>query len=101
MRQVVVTGLGAITPLGLGQLHHRSHRTLLIETGVRQSWKGLLEGSCGIRSLQSKGSAYQNLNCRVAGLVPEGRKEDAAWCASDWLSRDVTDDSRLSPSYVQ
>ncbi|KAL8914492.1 MAG: hypothetical protein Q9171_000845 [Xanthocarpia ochracea] len=73
MRRVVVTGLGAVTPLGLG---------------VQRSWSRLVDGYCGVVSLEDRGHAFLQQQCQVAGLVPEGRKEDGAWRASDWLTRD-------------
>uniref|UniRef100_UPI0022285A08 beta-ketoacyl synthase N-terminal-like domain-containing protein n=1 Tax=Streptomyces griseiscabiei TaxID=2993540 RepID=UPI0022285A08 len=52
-RRVVVTGLGAVTPLGVG---------------VGELWQGLLEGRCGIRELE--GAEFAELPVRVAGTVP-------------------------------
>ncbi|WP_329270933.1 beta-ketoacyl-[acyl-carrier-protein] synthase family protein [Streptomyces sp. NBC_01451] len=52
-RRVVVTGLGAVTPLGVG---------------VPDLWRGLLEGRCGIRELT--GEEFAGLPVRVAGTVP-------------------------------
>ncbi|WP_405535446.1 beta-ketoacyl-[acyl-carrier-protein] synthase family protein [Streptomyces sp. NBC_00075] len=53
VRRVVVTGLGAITPLGVG---------------VPELWRGLLEGRCGIRELT--GEEFTGLPVRAAGTVP-------------------------------
>lgn len=52
-RRVVVTGLGVVSPLGIG-------------TDV--AWKSLLKGHCGIVSLT--GEEYSKLPCRIAGVVP-------------------------------
>lgn len=52
-RRVVVTGLGAVTPLGVG---------------VGELWRGLLEGRHGIRELD--GEEFAELPVRVAGTVP-------------------------------
>ncbi|MFC9805491.1 beta-ketoacyl-[acyl-carrier-protein] synthase family protein [Streptomyces griseoaurantiacus] len=52
-RRVVVTGLGAITPLGLG---------------VPALWQGLLDGRCGIGELE--GEEFAGLPVRTAGTVP-------------------------------
>ncbi|MFJ9250044.1 beta-ketoacyl-[acyl-carrier-protein] synthase family protein [Streptomyces sp. NPDC101776] len=52
-RRVVVTGLGAITPLGVG---------------VDELWRGLLDGRHGIRELE--GEEFAELPVRVAGTVP-------------------------------
>lgn len=71
MRRVVVTGLGAVTPLA---------------AGIKHTWKRLLESSCGIVSTASKGPPFEALPSRVAGLVPHGSKSDGRWQAKDWLS---------------
>ncbi|MET7570828.1 beta-ketoacyl-[acyl-carrier-protein] synthase family protein [Streptomyces sp. NPDC005492] len=52
-RRVVVTGLGAVTPLGVG---------------VDKLWRGLLDGRHGIRELD--GEEFAELPVRVAGTVP-------------------------------
>ncbi|MPY63244.1 beta-ketoacyl-[acyl-carrier-protein] synthase family protein [Streptomyces spongiae] len=52
-RRVVVTGLGAVTPLGVG---------------VDELWTGLLEGRCGIRELDAE--EFAGLPVRIAGTVP-------------------------------
>lgn len=52
-RRVVVTGLGAVSPLGVG---------------VGELWRGLLEGRHGIRELE--GEEFAGLPVRVAGVVP-------------------------------
>ncbi|WP_327697666.1 beta-ketoacyl-[acyl-carrier-protein] synthase family protein [Streptomyces sp. NBC_00459] len=51
-RRVVVTGLGAVTPLGVG---------------VPDLWRGLLEGRCAIRELT--GEEFTGLPVRAAGTV--------------------------------
>lgn len=84
-RRVVVTGLGAITPLGVG---------------IRRSWQRLLDGESGIASVahfepQSKWSA---LTSTVAGVVPttveETGHEAGLWRASDWMS--ASEERRMS-----
>lgn len=52
-RRVVVTGLGAVTPLGVG---------------VGELWRGLLDGRHGIRELE--GEDFAGLPVRIAGVVP-------------------------------
>ncbi|MDL2082143.1 beta-ketoacyl-[acyl-carrier-protein] synthase family protein [Streptomyces sp. GXMU-J15] len=52
-RRVVVTGLGAVSPLGVG---------------VGELWQGLLDGRHGIRELE--GDEFAELPVRVAGVVP-------------------------------
>ena len=70
MRRVVITGLGAVTPLG---------------AGIQTTWKRLLDSSCGIVSTSERGSQFDSLPSRVAGLVPQGKREDGRWQAKDWL----------------
>ncbi|GAA2290648.1 hypothetical protein GCM10010415_72940 [Streptomyces atrovirens] len=53
VRRVVVTGLGAVTPLGVG---------------AGELWQGLLEGRHGIRELT--GEEFDGLPVRIAGTVP-------------------------------
>ncbi|KAF2270086.1 3-oxoacyl-synthase-like protein [Lojkania enalia] len=71
MRKVVVTGLGIVTPLGIG---------------VRRTWKRLLDGQCGILSIKERGPQFAALPSQVAGIVPEGKKEDGAWNAKELLN---------------
>lgn len=73
MRRVVVTGLGAVTPLGVG---------------VRRTWNRLLAGDCGITSVADREpkERWQELTSTVAGIVPLGGIEKGGWNANDWLS---------------
>lgn len=70
MRRVVVTGLGAVTPLG---------------AGIKHVWKRLLASESGIVSTSIKGEIFNSLPSRVAGLVPLGSRKDGCWQAKDWL----------------
>ncbi|KXT08825.1 hypothetical protein AC579_1896 [Pseudocercospora musae] len=70
MRRVVVTGLGAVTPLA---------------AGIKQTWRRLLNSESGIVSTTIKGSQFEALPSRIAGLVPLGSREDGRWQAKDWL----------------
>ncbi|KAJ5653645.1 3-oxoacyl- synthase [Penicillium lividum] len=72
MRRVVVTGLGAVTPLGVG---------------VRRTWKRLLDGHCGIVNVLHRDERFAEQPCQIAAVVPEGSREDGGWTASEWLSR--------------
>jgi 3-oxoacyl-[acyl-carrier-protein] synthase II len=82
MRRVVVTGLGAVTPLGVG---------------VRRTWSRLLNGRCGIVSTRQLGDEFRALPSQVAGLVPQAvpgtdsttatqTAEDGLWRVEDHLS---------------
>lgn len=71
-RRVVVTGLGLVTPLGVG---------------VKTVWKNLLQGQCGIVSLNEEG--FEQLPVRIAARVPQGPKDQGQFTASEWLDRGV------------
>ncbi|RDW59568.1 putative 3-oxoacyl-[acyl-carrier-protein] synthase [Coleophoma cylindrospora] len=74
MRRVVVTGLGAITPLGVG---------------IRRTWTRLLASECGIVSLadvQPK-SRWHEIPSTVAGTVPLGSKDEGRWQPLDWIGK--------------
>lgn len=71
MRRVVVTGLGAVTPLA---------------AGIKTTWRRLLDSSSGIVSTSLRGPQFDSLPSRVAGLVPHGSREDGRWQAKDWLA---------------
>ncbi|KAF4121200.1 3-oxoacyl-[acyl-carrier-protein] synthase II [Geosmithia morbida] len=63
MRRVVVTGLGAVTPLGVG---------------IRRSWTRLLAGDSGIVSVADRqpSDRWGELTSTVAGIVPAARRHD-------------------------
>ncbi|KAL6704856.1 Mitochondrial beta-keto-acyl synthase [Coniothyrium glycines] len=71
MRRVVVTGLGLVTPLGLG---------------VQRTWSRLIEGQCGVVSLKDRSPKFASLPSQVAALVPEGGKEQGNWNPKDHLN---------------
>ncbi|RKL41030.1 putative 3-oxoacyl-[acyl-carrier-protein] synthase [Fusarium proliferatum] len=84
MRRVVVTGLGAITPLGVG---------------VRRTWTRLINNECGIVSvadLQPQ-ARWKELTSTVSGLVPSGDGE-GRWRASDWVN---TNEQRRMSKFTQ
>lgn len=85
MRRVVVTGLGAITPLGVG---------------IRRTWARLLAGDSGIVSVNhlEPQAQWAELPSRVAGLVPLGGKSEGGWTASDWMSKS---EERTLAKYTQ
>ncbi|KAI9691597.1 MAG: putative PKS/NRPS-like protein biosynthetic cluster [Bathelium mastoideum] len=70
MRRVVVTGLGAVSPLGVG---------------VRNTWHRLINGHCGITSIKSRGPNFALLPSQVAAIVPQGSAQDGKWDAKERL----------------
>jgi 3-oxoacyl-[acyl-carrier-protein] synthase II len=67
-RRVVVTGMGLVTPLGIG---------------LEQVWRRLLKGESGIRAIQS--FDVSDLPSRVAAQVPRGDRESGLFNADDWV----------------
>ncbi len=68
MRRVVVTGMGIVSPLGIG---------------VEHVWRRLIEGHSGIGAIQSFDVA--DLPCRVAGTIPRGSKADGKLDVAEWV----------------
>lgn len=121
MRRVVVTGLGAVTPLGIGLCYLPSfpyeslHLVIIFKlgisrilicgffhSGVRHSWNRLLNGECGIISIHDRGVQFAALPSRIAGCVPQGKKRDGGWDAKSLLKANVsfTSDTRLLSLYL-
>lgn len=76
MRRVVVTGLGVVSPLGVGVSH---------------VWPALLAGKSGIVSLKETVlKDHPDIPCTVGGVVPScpGRgKEHGMWDPADWIDK--------------
>jgi 3-oxoacyl-[acyl-carrier-protein] synthase II len=68
MRRVVVTGMGVVTPLGIG---------------VEHVWKRLLAGESGIGAIQS--FDVSDLPAKIAGQVPQGSKADGKLDLNEWM----------------
>lgn len=66
-RRVVVTGIGLVTPVGVGK---------------DEAWQGLMDGKSGVVQLQDEG--FAPLPSRVAGKVPVGTNP-GEYNAADWL----------------
>ena len=69
MRRVVVTGIGLVTPLGVG---------------VETVWKRLIEGQSGIRAIQN--FDVSDLPAKIAGQVPRGETASGSFNADDWVA---------------
>jgi len=68
MRRVVVTGMGLVTPLGIG---------------LDQVWRRLLAGESGIGAIQS--FDVSDLPSRVAAQVPRGDRAFGLFNADEWV----------------
>lgn len=68
MRRVVVTGMGVVTPLGIG---------------VERVWRRLVAGESGIGAIQS--FDVSDLPSRVAAQVPRGDRAAGLFNADDWV----------------
>lgn len=70
MRRVVVTGLGAITPLGLD---------------TDKIWENLIAGKSGIRAIED--FDVSDLPAKIAGTIPKGTKADNAYDPAEWIDK--------------
>ena len=68
MRRAVITGLGLVTPLGIG---------------VEHVWKRLLNSESGIGAIQS--FDVSDLPAKIAGQVPRGDTASGKFNADDWV----------------
>ncbi|MBV8492261.1 MAG: beta-ketoacyl-ACP synthase II, partial [Alphaproteobacteria bacterium] len=68
MRRVVVTGMGLVTPLGIG---------------LERVWGRLLAGESGVRAIQS--FDVSDLPSRIAAQVPKGETSSGFFNADDWV----------------
>ncbi|MGN6770027.1 MAG: beta-ketoacyl-ACP synthase II [Rhizobiaceae bacterium] len=62
MRRVVVTGMGLVSPLGVG---------------VEHSWKALLDGKSGARRVDT--FDVEDMACKIASMVPRGDGENGTY----------------------
>ena len=69
MRRVVVTGMGLVTPLGVG---------------LERNWSSLIEGESGISAIQSFDVA--DLPTKIAAQVPRGDTASGLFNADDWVA---------------
>ena len=76
MRRVVVTGLGAVSPHGIG---------------VKAFWSGLANGACAIRPLTV--IETEGFRCQIAGEVPEAVSGSARRTRADRFAIAATDEA--------
>ncbi len=69
MRRVVVTGMGIVSPLGLG---------------VEHVWRRLINGESGIGAVQSFDTT--ELTAKVAGQVPAGTRAEGGLDLAEWIA---------------
>ncbi len=68
MRRVVVTGMGLVTPLGIG---------------LERNWQSLISGASGVGAIQS--FDVSDLPARIAAQVPRGETSAGLFNADDWV----------------
>lgn len=79
-RRVVVTGVGLVTPLGIG---------------VQQTWSRLIAGECGVVSLKNLPTVnglpgFDTLPSQVGAVVKrEGGYAAGGFDSTEWLDRGV------------
>src|SRR5271168_1163842 len=69
MRRVVVTGMGLVTPLGIG---------------LERNWSSLAAGESGVRAIQS--FEVSDLPAKIAAQVPRGDTAAGLFNADDWVA---------------
>ena len=75
-RRVVVTGIGIISPLGLGQ---------------KINWKRLISGESGIDTIKSFDTS--ELTCKIGGEIPLGSFKEGNLDVNEWF--DIKDQRKL------
>ena len=75
-RRVVVTGIGIVSPLGLGQ---------------KNNWKRLISGESGIDTIKSFEAS--ELTCKIGGEIPHGSFEEGNLNLNEWF--DIKDQRKL------
>lgn len=68
MRRVVITGMGLVTPLGIG---------------IEENWSRLLDSQSGIRAIER--FDVSDLPAKIAGVVPEGPAAKGLFTADEWV----------------
>ena len=81
LRRVVVTGLGAVTPLGCG---------------VETTWANILASRSGAKRIDD--FQVDDIACQIAHRVPLGDYADGKFNADEWM--DVKDQRKVDPFIV-
>ncbi len=81
MRRVVVTGMGIVSPLGVG---------------VDSVWEKIIAGKSGITKIQ--GFQTDDLPCKIAGVLPSGNKAEGKFNPDEWVS--AKDQRKIDPMIV-
>ena len=68
MRRVVVTGMGIVSPLGVGLDHN---------------WSSLMEGKNGFRKID--GFKIDDIPCQIAGIIPRGDGSNGTLDPDQWV----------------
>ena len=68
MRRVVVTGLGLVSPMGVG---------------VEAAWARLIAGESGVGPVRA--FDVSDLPCRIAAQLPAGATSEGKWDPDDWV----------------
>ena len=69
-RRVVVTGLGLVSPLGLG---------------VQKCWQRLVNAESGIKAIEH--FDVSDLPCKIAGVIPYGNATDGYLNLDEWIDQ--------------
>lgn len=68
LRRVVVTGLGLVTPVGVG---------------IEHAWRNLLKGESGAKKIDE--FDVSDLTCQIANFVPRGATSEGKFNPDDWM----------------
>lgn len=68
MRRVVITGLGLVTPVGVG---------------VEAAWSNLLAGKNGARRIEE--FEVSDITCQIACFIPRGPTAEGKFAPDDWM----------------
>ena len=80
MRRVVVTGMGMVTPLGVG---------------AKANWDGILGSRSGIKAIEN--FDVSDLPAKIGGQVPKGSSDKGLFNADEWIS---TKDQRRMDDFI-